>query len=106
MALGGTHQVSDVLGQPLLAGSVVTPLLLPGPLLALPSNIGRQSANRITVVPEMAIKVHYDLTQQVSVSLGYNILCWNKVLCPGDQMDGHVNVTQLPFHGPVTGPGL
>jgi len=104
MALGITHQVSQVTGQPLLGGTLISPLLLPGPFLALASNVGRQSANRITLVPEMALTVHYRLTEQVSLSLGYSGLYWNKVLCPGDQMDGHVNVTQLPFHGPVTGP--
>jgi hypothetical protein len=106
MALGGTHQVSDVAGQPLLGGTVFSPLLLPGPLLALSSNVGRQSANRITLVPEMALKLRYDLTRQVSLSLGYSALYWNKVLCPGDQMDSHVNVTELPFRGPPRGPGL
>jgi hypothetical protein len=104
MALGETHQVSDVLGSPLLGGSVVSTMLLPGPFLALASNIGRQSADRITLVPEMALTVHYNVTESVSVSLGYSALYWNKVLCPGDQMDGHVNVTELPFHGPPTGP--
>lgn len=106
MALGGTHQVSQVEGQPLLAASVLSPLLVPGPLLALPSNIGRQSADRITLVPEMAIKVHYEISRQISISLGYSALYWNKVLCPGDQMDSHANVTQLPFHGPLAGPQL
>jgi hypothetical protein len=106
MALGITHQVSEVFGQPLLAGSVASPLLLPGPYLALPSNIGRQSANRITLVPDVSLTVHYNLTSYLSLSLGYSCLYWNKVLCPGDQMDTHVNITQLPFHGPITGPGL
>jgi hypothetical protein len=106
MALGITHQVSEVSGQPLLAGSAISPLLLPGPFLALPSNIGRQSANRITLVPDIALTVHVDLTTYLSLSLGYSCLYWNKVLCPGDQMDTHVNVTQLPYHGPFTGPGL
>jgi hypothetical protein len=106
MALGETHQLREVTGQPLSAGSVVSPLLLPGPFLALPSNVGRETADRITLVPEIGVTVHYDLTERVSVSLGYSCLYWNKVLCPGDQMDSHANVTQLPFHGPVVGPRL
>jgi Putative beta barrel porin-7 (BBP7) len=40
----------------------------------------------------------------VQLTLGYNLLYWNKILCPGDQMDPHVNTTELPFHGPVAGP--
>ncbi len=106
LALGATHEVSQVVGQPLLAASALSPLLLPGPFLALPSNVGRQSSNRITLVPEVGVKVHYDLSHQVSVSLGYSCLYWNRILCPGDQMDGHVNVTLLPFHGPFAGPAV
>ena len=106
IALGETHQVSEVSGAPLLPGSASSPLLLPGPFLALPSNIGRQSADRITLVPEVAITVHYHVAEHVTVSLGYSGLYWNKVLCPGDQMDSHANITQLPFHGPFTGAKL
>jgi hypothetical protein len=106
MALGITHQVSDVSGQPMLPGSTISPGLLPGPLPALPSNVGRQAADRISLVPEMAVKFHYRLTDTLSLTLGYRALYMNKVLCPGDQMDQHVNITQLPFHGPVSGPAL
>jgi hypothetical protein len=105
VALGETHLASDVTGQPLLIGSALLPPLVPGPSLALPSNIGRQSSDLLTLVPEVGVTVHYDLTERVSISLGYSCLYWNRVLCPGDQMDSHVNVTQLPFRGPFTGPG-
>ena len=44
------------------------------------------------------------MLEHVHLTLGYNLLYWNKILCPGDQMDSHVNVTQLPFRGPVVGP--
>jgi hypothetical protein len=106
LAAGETHQVNVVAGQPLAARSGSSPLLLPGPLLALPSNVGRQSSDRFTLVPEIAVGVRCQLTDRLRLSLGYSALYWNKVLCPGDQMDPHVNVTQLPFHGPVRGPAV
>ena len=102
LAAGETHQTIDITGAPVLSSDV--PGLLPGPLLALPSNTGHQSANRVTLVPEIALKVRYEITSHASLSLGYNLLYWNKVLCPGDQMDPQVNVTQLPGRGPVIGP--
>ncbi len=102
LAAGETHQTIDITGSPVLSSDV--PGLLPGPLLALPSNIGHQSANRVTLVPEIALKFRYEITNHTAVSLGYNLLYWNKVLCPGDQMDPHANLTQLPGRGPVTGP--
>jgi hypothetical protein len=104
LAAGLTHQLRDIDGSPLLAGSALSPLLVPGPLLALPSNVGHESARRVTLVPEVGVKSRLALTSWCSVSAGYSLLYWNKVLCPGDQMSPLANITQLPFHGPVTGP--
>jgi hypothetical protein len=104
LAAGITHQSRDIEGSPLVATTFPSPLLVPGPLLALPSNIGHESARRVTLVPEVGLKSEVALTSWCSVSLGYSLLYWNKVLCPGDQMSPLANITQLPFHGPVTGP--
>jgi hypothetical protein len=77
---------------------------VPGPLLALPSNVGRLASDRITVVPEFNVRMRWQVTGHAYLTLGYNLLYWNRILCPGDQMDPHVNTTQLPFRGPATGP--
>jgi hypothetical protein len=103
IAGGITHQLHNILGSPLLIASAASPQLVPGPLLALPSNIGRETANRVTLVPEIGARTKLALTSWCSVSLGYSLLYWNKVLCPGDQMSPLINTTQLPFHGPVSG---
>jgi len=102
LALGETHQVREVTGSPLLASSGNNSLL-PGPVLAEPSNVGRQVSSRITVIPEAQFKLRYRWSERLGISLGYSALYWNKVLCPGDQMDGRLNVTQLPGRGPETG---
>src|SRR5262249_15183298 len=106
LAAGLTHQSRNIEGAPVLVSSAASPLLVPGPLVALPSNIGRETADRVTLVPEVGIKTRLALTSWCSVTLGYRLTYWNKVLCPGDQMDRLVNVTQLPFRGPLTGPAL
>ncbi len=103
LAAGLTHQIRNIEGSPLLTYSVLSPLLVPGPLLALPSNIGRESAHRVTLVPEIAIKSQLVLNSFCSVSMGYSLLYWNKVLCPGDQMSPLVNAGQVPFQAPVVG---
>jgi hypothetical protein len=104
LAAGLTHQVRNIEGSPLSSASVLLPDLVPGPLLALPSNIGHESASRVTLVPEFGVKSRLALAPWCSVTLGYTLIYWNKVLCPGDQMSGVINVTQVPFHGPVSGP--
>jgi hypothetical protein len=106
LGLGETHLVSTITGGPLLAGASVLPPLVPGPLLALPSNVGRSASDRITVLPEINVRIRWQVSDHVHLTLGYNALHWSKVLCPGDQMDGLVNTTQLPFRGPVSGPAL
>ncbi len=103
-ALGETHLVSTVGGGPLLTGRAVSSGLVPGPLLALPSNVGRQSSDRVAVVTEATARVRWQVSENLSLHLGYSALHWSKVLCPGDQMDPHVNVTQLPGRGPEEGP--
>ncbi|OAI54605.1 hypothetical protein AYO44_03425 [Planctomycetaceae bacterium SCGC AG-212-F19] len=104
MAAGNTHQVSIVNGNPLIVGSAADPTLVPGPLLALPSNLGRLASNRPTLAPELALRFHWQVTDHLVLSLAYELLYWNKILCPGDQMDPHANITQLPGQGPVVGP--
>jgi hypothetical protein len=104
LAFGETHLVSAVAGSPLTSGTSVLPPLVPGPLLALPSNVGRSASDRITVVPEFNLRLRWQLGDHAYLTLGYNLLYWNKILCPGDQMDSHVNTTELPFRGPVVGP--
>jgi hypothetical protein len=104
LAAGITHQLRRIEGAPIVSASVASPLLVPGPLLALPSNVGRQTARRVTLVPEIEVKSQVAVTSWCSLTLGYSLLYWNKVLCPGDQMSPLVNVTQLPFRGPVVGP--
>jgi Putative beta barrel porin-7 (BBP7) len=103
LAAGETEQARNIQGSPLSVISAADPGLLPGPLIALPSNIGRETAERVTLVPEIDVKARLALNSWCSVTLGYSLFYWNKVLCPGDQMDTLVNITQLPGHGPVTG---
>jgi len=103
-AAGWTHQVRIIEGSPLLASTPAAAALVPGPLAALSTNIGRETANRITLVPEIGFKSRLKLNSFCSVSLGYSLLYWNKVLCPGDQMSPLVNITQLPGRGPLVGP--
>ena len=92
----------DYEGSPLV-GTPVRPGLIPGPIQVLPSNAGSQSVYRVSLVPEVGLCARYAVNQHVSLSLGYSFLYLNRILCPGDLMDTHVNVTQLPGHGPVTG---
>jgi hypothetical protein len=102
LAVGETQLASDYGGSPLV-GTPVQPNLVPGPLQILASNAGARSVYRLALVPEVGLRARYALTEHLTMSLGYSVLYLNRILCPGDLMDPHVNITQLPGRGPVTG---
>jgi hypothetical protein len=103
LAAGVTEQVRTISGGPLLSASVQSPLLVPGPLQAEPSNVGRERAPRGTLVPEISLRSKVAVTSWCSLTISYSLLYWNKILCPGDQMSPLVNVGQVPFQAPVPG---
>ncbi len=102
LAFGETRLANNFEGTP-LAGTPIQPGLIPGPIQVLPSNAGENSVYRVSLAPEIAITARYCPTRHVVLSLGYSLLYLNRILCPGDLMDTHVNPTQLPFQGPTTG---
>ncbi len=104
IAVGESNMTTFVSGSPLTTGNSILPPLIPGPVLVQPSNFGRSGTERIAVVPEANIRLRWRVNDLVQLTVGYNILYWSKILCPGDQMDPRVNVTQLPYLGPPTGP--
>lgn len=105
LAVGETNLGSNFSGTP-LAGNPVQPGLIPGPIQVLPSNAGQHSVYRLSLVPEIGTTMRFAVTDRTTLSLGYSLIYWNRILCPGDLMDPRVNPTQLPFRGPVTGPAL
>jgi hypothetical protein len=105
VAVGATHEVINVAGSP-GAPLGVPGVPVPGPLFALPSNVGRTTGSDVAAVPEATVNVGYRLTQRLTVNLGWTYLGLTSIVCPGDQIDQHVNVTQLPGQGPVVGPAV
>jgi hypothetical protein len=96
VALGDTHEVSQVAGSSSLMIGGVQAATLPGGIFALPTNIGRSAANDFAVVPEVSVKLGWRLTGNVGVFAAYNFLYWSRVIRPGNQIDRAVNDTLLP----------
>jgi hypothetical protein len=83
-------------GQAQFGPNAVTPTV-PGGLLALNSNIGNYSHNRLTFVPEIGLTLGYDITPRLQVTMGYNFMYWSNVLRPGDQIDTTLDLTRVPI---------
>jgi hypothetical protein len=99
VGLGATHETIDIAG----SQTVITPAgqrtTFNGGLLALPSNSGNFSQNKFAVVPQVGVKLGYNITDNVRVFAGYDFLYWSNVVRPGDQIDTNLNVSQIPNFG-------
>jgi hypothetical protein len=96
LAMGDMHEDISIQG----ATTFTTPgepvRIVPGGVLALPTNIGQHSHDEFAVVPEFTIDVGYQVGHHVRVFLGYNILYASSLARPGDQIDFLVNPAQVP----------
>ena len=68
-------------------------------LFAQPSNIGVYTRNTLSVIPELALKLHVDVTDTIKVTLGYGFLAMTQVARPADQLDR--NITIQPLGAPL-----
>jgi Putative beta barrel porin-7 (BBP7) len=96
LALGDTHQTVDSNGATTITPPGAPATVRPGGLLALPSNTGRFSRDKFSVVPEGSVNVGYQVTDNLRVSVGYTFLYWSDVVRPGDALDLRVNSTRVP----------
>jgi Putative beta barrel porin-7 (BBP7) len=98
IALGPTNQVVAVNGeitQP--AANALTPPgpgSFPGGLFAQTTNIGQRHADPFTTVLSLELRLAYEIAPRIRASVGYDILYWNSVVRPGNQINHSVNLSQ------------
>jgi Putative beta barrel porin-7 (BBP7) len=103
LALGSTVDITRIDGTTQLSSSAGGFGVLPGGILAAPSNSGRFRSASFSVVPETGVNVGWQITDHLRAHVGYTYLCWTNVARPGDQIDRVVNTSQLPT---LSGPGV
>jgi hypothetical protein len=94
IAFGQTTEVIRINGQTGLPPTVI----LPGGLLALPSNFGRFVREAFAVVPEAMVKLGFQY-EGSRVFVGYDFTYLSDAVRPGDQIDRTVNGGQVPLVG-------
>lgn len=62
-------------------------------------NMGSYERNVLVWSPEASVKLSYELSERISVSIGYTFLYWTRVALAGDQVDRRVN-RDVMFGGP------
>lgn len=68
----------------------------PGGLLIPASLNGQYERSEFSFLPEIGVKLGFQITPVVGVYVGYNFLYMTNVARPGDNFSGSVNPTQLP----------
>lgn len=104
VGMGVVSQTVDVSGNTFITVPGFATFAGPGGLLTQPSNIGSRTLNRFAVMPEMNLKLGYDLTPNLRVYAGYDFLYISSVVRPANQIDLNVNRFQV-FVPPPFGSG-
>ncbi|MHB8952877.1 MAG: BBP7 family outer membrane beta-barrel protein [Pirellulaceae bacterium] len=103
-SLGNVQQVVTIQGSTITTSGATSPEASAGGLLALPSNIGSYSQDRLAVIPELGINVGFQILPSLRVMAGYTFLYWGPVVRAGDQIDLDVNPDQVaPPVSPLVG---
>ena len=104
VAVGLNEQVVDVSGATSVTAPGAPAAFHTGGLLALSGNLGDHSRHEVSVVPELDVKLGYQITPRLTASLGYGYLFWSHVVRAGDQIDTTINPALIPPATNVTGP--
>jgi hypothetical protein len=105
VALGDSVQVVRYSGTSITGGPTGTTVTPTGDLFSLRSNIGRYSHESFALLPELGVRVGYDLSEQARFFVGYSLLYLSEAVRPGDQIDRSVNTALVPGALPGVGSG-
>ena len=87
IALGVSHEVLDVTGYYQDFGAPFASSSGPYGIFAMPANEGHFTSNEFAVVPQGQVKLGYDLTPSLRVTVGYDFLYDSNVIRPTDQIN-------------------
>jgi hypothetical protein len=104
LGFGNVHEYVNINGNATVTDPLGNVTNEPG-LLAQPSNDGVHSRNVFAFLPELELNLHYQLTSQIDLSVGYTFLLITRVARVGDQIDTNVSSTTLPTANPTSGIG-
>ncbi|MBI2827521.1 MAG: BBP7 family outer membrane beta-barrel protein [Planctomycetia bacterium] len=102
LAMGNMHETLSIDGRTsAISGGFDASYL--GGLLTQPTNIGTYTRDRFVLIPQVDVKLGFQLLPPLRLTVGYNFTYVTRVLRPGDQVDTTVNTTQVAG-GTLVGP--
>ena len=104
LAAGINHQTVSIGGNTAVTVPGADTANSVGGLLALPTNIGHHSRDEGALVPELGVKLGYQVTPNVRATVGYTYLYWSDVARAGDLVNTTINPGRIPPSTTTTGP--
>ena len=105
LGLGSTHGLVDIGGSTTATPVGGTPTTFANGILTAPSNQGAQSHDAFSFVPQVGLKLGWNVTPRLRGTVGYDFLYWTRVARPGEQIDPRINPSQF-FGGTLSGVAL
>jgi len=105
VAFGETNQAVNITGSTVQTNPPDPFLNLPGvvasnnALLVQPGNSGHFTRNQFSVIPEGQFNIGWAFNDNVMLRAGYNVIVWDHVVRPGDQINRNINIQPLGFPG-------
>jgi hypothetical protein len=96
LALGAVCEKVDISGYTVATQNGVVTQVIPGDVLTQTTNIGSYKRTKFAAMPELMIKLGYQVTTHVNLSLGYDIVAISNVMRPGSAIDEGVNPNVNP----------
>jgi hypothetical protein len=105
VAVGYNRQEIEISGGTIVTAAPAPPAASVGGLLAQTSNIGRTSRDDGSVAEQVDLRLGWQVTPNLTASLGYSYLYWTDVVRAADQIDRTVNPNLIPPSvSPAAGP--
>ena len=90
VAIGDSNEMLSVQGYYVDAGASFPTTSGTYGVFAQPGNEGKTTRNNFAVVPEVQVKIGYNVTNSIRLTVGYNFLYDSNVIRPGDQINRNI----------------
>jgi hypothetical protein len=95
VGFGNMHQLVNIAGSSTIVdGNTGAVTNLNSGVLAQPSNSGIVERDRFAFMPELGVKMGYDIRRNLQFTVGYTFLFWSDVALAGDQVNTMVDLLQ------------
>jgi len=94
-AIGSMEQSVNIYGTSTILQPGLPPVTVPGGLLAVLSNGGLHHRSEFGFLPETNLTIGVDITQNIRLQAGYNLLYLNNVVRPGAHVSAAVDTRQV-----------